>query len=126
MREIKFRAWHKKLLAMGTFSEEDPGEYEWVREGILRCSQYSLQECIDSEFIELMQYTCLNDGRGVEIYEGDILAIEGLGTCKVIICPHYGVCVINRHLHAAPLIDSTAENDTFKVIGNIYECPELL
>ena len=75
--------------------------------------------------MQLMQYTELKDENGVEIYEGDICLVEGLGNCEVDICKFYGA-VFKQDGCEHPVIDSIADGDSFEVIGNIYENPDLL
>lgn len=87
---------------------------------------------------ELMQYTGLKDKNGKEIYEGDI--VEFIGTNNIVKfgtyedaehCGHYGWYVedIQKKKEGYD-IDSckyTMGNlDTYEIIGNIYENPELL
>ena len=61
-REIKFRAWHKEAKEM------------FIEDGI----KYRFGECLkflwEKQPVEVMQYTGLKDCKGVEIYEGDIVA----------------------------------------------------
>ena len=73
MREIKFRAWNKRTAMM----EED---FYIHSNG----SQYDLAECnydtphieIEKVELEIMQYTGLEDGNGLGIFEKDIVKIE--------------------------------------------------
>ena len=73
MREVRFRAWNKRTAMM----EED----FYIRSN---GSQYDLAELnydtphieIEKVELEIMQYTGIKDQNGVEIFEGDIVAIE--------------------------------------------------
>ncbi len=105
MREIKFRAWHKKyklMIYIPTMNE--------FSDGIIYPSCYDIRDCI------LMQYTGLKDKNGKEIYEGDILDNEE--KVKYINGGFDPFCVAGW--------ECTTEWEKIIVIGNIYENSELL
>lgn len=121
MREIKFRAWHKVQKRMfdvaaiaidKTFVLEKSG-IKW-----------------DFKLIELMEYSGFRDSKKKKIYESDIISInyeDGPAIGSVELCDgFFGFNVIEatgRHpAHFSPF----HENDSPKIIGNIYENPKLL
>jgi uncharacterized phage protein (TIGR01671 family) len=123
-RKIKFRAWDKidnKMFAMG-YNE---GFWAFIE--------------VESDRYEIMQFTGLHDEQDKEIYEGDIIEIPWKFNPKQ---PHRK-CVVTFNNDNASftanykdkneivrfLIDCgqmQADNEKYKVIGNIYENPELL
>lgn len=124
MREIKFRAWHKKQkrwikfmsIVWGDFGSPNPDDrvdkLAWIADG-----EYSYSP---ADF-ELMQYTGLKDKNGKEIYEGDILAWLNLAKpLEVKRCPFHA-----RFLAGLDLLSKGIAMES-KVIGNIHENPELL
>ena len=131
MREIKFRAWHKKLQKI---LENDSIEMDIYKAGkISTLTGYDKDTWINNiniEDIELLEYTGIKDVDGVEIYEGDIVEKEFMepwieekliGTVEMIE-GHWSV-VNDKKKIAEYLWDET---DIDHVIGNIYENPNLL
>jgi len=99
-REIKFRAWD------GDYMYYQPSLH--IIDGVLIKERY-----------ELMQYTGLHDGQGIEIYEGDILSYDEECRYEVEWDHH-------RWNFKGCLGDNLEEPEEYEVIGNIYENPELL
>jgi uncharacterized phage protein (TIGR01671 family) len=123
MREIKFRAWDKKakIMLYNPAVKYYDGSYE-------------------IHDFPLMQYTGLKDKNGKEIYEGDIIKIQGkidpshyekeFLTEQVEWVDGMGCWNITTHMLYNAL-GQTLENkyamrSELTVIGNIYENPELL
>ena len=120
MREIKFRAFHKKykvLLPVWFIDFEFQIIQIWTE-----------TEAWDSfNDVELMQYTGLKDKNGKEIYEGDIIDGENIGHMVVewSECRQAFVNIKDEVLDGF-YIQTYKLNKYFKVIGNIYENPELM
>lgn len=122
-REIKFRAW-KKVGTQEMFNDIQAIDFKKgfifigykVSELTIRTDKEKLEN------VELMQYTGSKDMNGVEIYEGDILQSEYYLRYQVVF---KGDC-----WRCEPLKNSSFKNRfigrDLKVIGNIYENPELL
>jgi uncharacterized phage protein (TIGR01671 family) len=129
MREIKFRAWDKRINKLF---------YDFSK--VL----FALSSMEYDDFI-LMQYTGLKDKNGKEIYEGDIVERtrnkDLIG--KIIFYPCYGWSAIWKYKNPTNeqrkdfFLTCTIADNEFKegkwiwkteveVIGNIYENPELL
>jgi len=121
MRDTKFRAWNKitKQMVYNVFPRESDGS--------VVSFSYAVNPKGTIIAVELMQYTGLKDCNGMEIYEGDILSIKGNSK-------NYEVYY--EKSHASYFLKNT-EGVLFggivpdlivriKVIGNIFENPELL
>lgn len=129
MREIKFRAWDKKEKSMYSmqdiFIEAETGEiwqttfckYDTPNTEIELTNRY-----------ELMQYTGLKDKNGKEIYEGDIVSCENCYNCFGKIewnnysCGFKFMVAYDTYFESEEIADFIGD---MKVIGNIYENPEL-
>lgn len=116
MREIKFRAWNKITNHFSDFTNE-----------------HKIGDINSNGLMVFMQYTGLKDKNGVEIYEGDI-------------CRCWGGCEFNGYHEYNKIYEVKWQGSGFemmindcgygwnysngfeyiKVIGNIYENPELL
>lgn len=119
MKEIKFRAWDNcaKQMIYKHYYIGFSGEIKPYNDSLI-----------------LMQYTGLKDKNGKEIYEGDICIIYELTNTREV---GKGLVVYDEleclyAIDKTPLqyhVYNTATNNPracLKVIGNIYENPELL
>lgn len=124
MKEIKFRVWDKENKEM-----LDVEYLHWddcTKEFSIRTTMYT--DYFDEQDMILMQFTGLHDKNGKEIYEGDIVQILGgeyeqgfhewdeKVQIKDLIYDGYNLM----------MTISQIGNKAIKVIGNIYENPELL
>ena len=121
----KFRAWIKEEKCFADYIES----IRYYSKEIDLCwGGVCESDCFDFEGIELMQSTGLFDKNGKEIFEGDILHHQ-IQTEYTFIVKYdkdkgrwYG-----DGLSRTYRIDITKEFlQYYKVIGNIYENPELL
>jgi len=125
MREIKFRAWHKKEKEM--WYPSGKALIHWDGIGIEYGDGYSLKKggLVIDEGIILMQYTGLKDRNGVEIYEGDLLNIEDSikwNKTYEITFSDGAFCCEDR----LNILLGICNHEKGEVIGNIYENSELL
>lgn len=115
MREIKFRQFY------------DGGVHYWGYENISESKNPVFTGPVlgQRKFVESHQYTGLKDANGVEIYEGDILRCLGFdGVVGFDIDePRFSVTPTGEGESLALI---KQEMHHFKVIGNIYQNPELL
>ena len=132
----KFRAWDKELQTMLDVSLID------FKKGVLVGEHWEFGETNFMNFDEivLMQSTGLKDKNGKEIFEGDIVHRDGIKRPEVVRFGEWidvdslgykeqyiGFYFESEHegqewLHSV----EPQFNHLYKIIGNIYENPELL
>ena len=141
MREIKFRAWdnqRKEFLSGGQIliavkSGRNPKENPQYLDVIKDASMYKAR-------FELMQYTGFKDKNGREIYEGDVIEknyknmLTGDMVSEIYSVVFDEGIFIAKYEKSSPfgdtllkfLVGGVNERISVKIIGNIYENPELL
>lgn len=80
-----------------------------------------------SEVVQVCQFTGLNDCKGINIYEGDILQYKdsnGVTQIGEVKYDQNHCCFIVQGLKSAP--QSLNAFWEFEVVGNVYDNPELL
>lgn len=120
----KFRAWDEKNKEMfkDTFAVTESGEVVTVEQDFIT----NAPDYIFVDHLTLMQSTGLTDKNGKEIFEGDIIdSTDGFLTG-----------VIEFRVSLGMFVSDLVEYNSFerlcnvassrKIIGNIYENPELL
>ena len=113
MREIKFRAWDKKIKEM-------------IRTLLAINQHFRLNDLFYSDKVIWMQFTGLQDKNGKEIYEGDII---NMGDWKGVVTFSYGCFGIENSDKGFLVYADKWFVDNYgnpEVIGNIYENPEKL
>ena len=123
MRDIKFRAWDKENKHMtyniqemydGYCDDTDNGLY-----GYMSCFTSFLY---DENFI-VMQYTGIKDKNGKEIYEGDVVEYKTIYEWDKKPTKRAKIVFENGMFSPPGVIMDLSRS---KIIGNIWENPELL
>lgn len=130
MREIKFRAYHKKDKLMLDWFTLIQSAWNTYAEGQYFCLFYEVL-ITKKDYFNVMQYTELKDKNGKEIYEGDILGGHGkdhpLGEYKAVVIwnEKKGEWYLDK-AYCSGQRNLWRWCDGMEVIGNIYENKELL
>lgn len=149
MREIKFRVWDKQCRLYLTLAGADWGGVEdrgtfcnfkyihlFPPEGVpMRnpsphyggCLSFKLTDSVDNDRLVFEQYTGLKDKNGTEIYEGDVVKVEGDGEIYRVEWIYSGFGLEPRYNSPCyPILGNVKLRKKIEVIGNIHENPELL
>lgn len=128
-REIKFRAWDRDnkemfFVAKMTFRTDNDVFRIWGDKHF----KEDIFHIVNPADCELMQYTGLKDKNGKEIYEGDIVK-KVTGVYEISITPlgtQIGKYLVSYGVTGQDEFDENYTLENFRIIGNIYENPELL
>lgn len=124
-REIKIRAWEKKQARWVYFTIKD----------LFQKIPFDFRKCY-ANLKNITQFTGLKDENGKEIFEGDIINWTGKrnkGISKfayryevVFERGMFGYHLGNSKVNKIDPICEISELETYEVIGNVFETPELL
>ncbi len=124
MRKVKYQAWDQKEKFMLSWN--------------VLVAQFNLNNVLlrpEQCGLKLREYTGLKDSHGNEIYEGDILEavfelidgeLKNIMDAGVVVFKDYAFQVQTFEDHHEPLHEWSQLSEELRVIGNIYENPELL
>ena len=123
---LRFRAWHKTWEEMGKVKRirfDDDGNVSTV---LFMGKDFGVNSKIDE--IDLMQSTGLFDKNGKEVFVGDIIKCTRGCLHEVYIEKEYGGTYIvgMPAIYLKGIREGYAWTGDEKIIGNIYENPELL
>lgn len=126
MREIKFRGRDGDNWYYGSLFVNECGHT------VISAPKSFWMKPVNADTVG--QYTGLKDAKGNEIYEGDILDIDGEFIAEVVYCDgSYELYAKQGPLgklgdiayeYSLAIVDGVIE--TFSVIGNVHDNPELL
>lgn len=135
MREIMFRAWHKKRRkfydVLHLHLKTAPSEDIWATcKGRACIEQKDIHIKIESKDMCIVQYTGLKDKHGKEIYEEDIIH-HGQHECpgeknKVVFNGGRWELFVRSGRRGYELYHVLHDSHFFEVIGNTFQHSELL
>ena len=130
MREIKFRAWDKKLKRMCDVIYLDFSAKEII---VYHSDEEERSNWLKLDRFVLLQYTGLKDKNDKEIYEGDVVKAKVAGPYasdakikmegEIIYYEPFACFEVKTKECGQPTMSIF---DNFEIIGNKYENPELL
>lgn len=122
MREIKFRGWNpkNKCWLHGFYLQNRRAHFVCPDE-FAHGKSWDDYELLPET---LGQFTGLTDKNGREIYEGDVVCLNGIIDAVVIY--KYGSFSMNAINNATDFYFAPWEQKDYEVLGNIHDNPELL
>lgn len=124
MKEIKFRAWSKIANTFTYFGGKEP-IIEFIKSHNAGMFLEAANDVYISSYEEPQQYIGLKDIEGKEIYEGDILEEDEGYYFEVVWDNKYAKFKLQWRTKAFQFPEWN-RGIKMKIIGNIYENPELL
>lgn len=132
MRDIKFRAWFHDTQEMKNV--ETNNLYKGNKSSWLYLSPHPAS---NYRSVEVMQYTGFEDDEDTEIYGGDIIEFCDFNSLRTggieddvihvsVVKMSKGSWIVENGKHQDYLYQVLINDSDAKVIGNIYENPELL
>lgn len=127
MRDIEFRAWdnrQNKYL--------NPDDVSIRADGFITAFNVDGSRAVQppgslSPWFVIEQYTGLKDKNGIEIYEGDIVKVEGDGEIYRVKWIRSGFGLEPRYNSPRyPVLGNVELRKKIEVVSNIHENPELL
>lgn len=131
MKELKFRAWNKHDKKMATVTllglNQNLGVIDIAAWTTNNGNDYYTSRWLTEE-TELMQYIGLKDKNGKEIYEGDLLIDDAAPDGEQeIVEVKWDIDRAKFYTASEGTFDGIEFDEVdWKVIGNIYENPELI
>jgi len=124
MNRFKFRVWD---IDQKYYLNQD-GEYCFYLNHNDFQFPVPLSECLrDTKRYIVQQFTGLTDTNNKEIYEGDILTNEFVNPeNQTVIYENGKFTVTNITIGCNDLFDEISQSAVHRIIGNIFENPELL
>ncbi len=123
MRGIKFRVWN--MYEYISLNEAIYDDIVYIQQP--SSSKNSMIE-INWDGVELEQFTGMLDTNGVEIYEGDVVAIPECKELKVVEWSVKSCCFVLMHLPSKQYSENfyLEEFSQITVVGNIHQHAYLL
>lgn len=116
-RVIKFRVWDSYKRKMTHWSELERGDF-----GLL-CASFNEKTL----HLNAIPFTGILDGKGKEIYLGDIVKLNDCFAAEVVfIDGSFSVVTKSVYSNKGKDVSLVSSFESIEIIGNIYQNPDLL